>query len=515
MTILGHQEKRSAPAPQHGELDRGQRAAIAIALAIGAILLSFQYFAQRSLWHDELAIARNIEARSIAQLVSEPLAHSQAAPVGWLVAVKLATSVVGVNELGLRLVSWLAGLCSLILFWRVSDRFSSGVAQIAGVFLFSMGLGGIWHGAEAKQYSTDVAVVLLLILLALRFRERPHDPRRAVYAGAIGAVALLLSYPAVPVAFVLALCLFAVSWANRCSTVLRPLLSIYVGWGIGASLMSWLALHNLAPETRTYLHEFWAAGFPPSPGAALLVWPFRQLFEVVGHYLLFIDPPAELLLIPLLPLLLALLGVVFAWRRDPLLSAIALAPVAAGIAAAAIGLLPFRHRVALYTVPAVFILAGAALDTIAGAGRWGRRASFALAVVAVLPLALIVLLASPPPLPTQDSRYVLERVAAEAQEDDVLYAYCRAEHAVMYYGPRLGIDNWTVGRCDREDVDEIEALQGHPRVWFFFTQSGNGKAQRMRELFEARGVEEVAIDDRFGLTGESETAAYRYDLGDP
>jgi hypothetical protein len=89
------------------------------------------------------------------------------------------------------------------------------------------------------------------------------------------------------------------------------------------------------------------------------------------------------------------------------------------------------------------------------------------------------------------------------------------EHAVMYYGPRLGIDNWTVGRCDREDVDEIEALQGHPRVWFFFTQSGNGKAQRMRELFEARGVEEVAIDDRFGLTGESETAAYRYHLGDP
>lgn len=89
---------------------------VALALLVGATLISVQYFAQRSLWHDELAIARNIDERSLAELVTEPLAHSQTAPVGWLVAVKLSTAIVGVNELGLRLVAWLPSpawpLCS-------------------------------------------------------------------------------------------------------------------------------------------------------------------------------------------------------------------------------------------------------------------------------------------------------------------------------------------------------------------------------------------------------------------
>lgn len=507
-----------SPAPRSEMADRRQRVSVALVLVVGATLLSLQYFARQSLWHDELAIARNIEGRSIVQLLVEPLAYSQTAPAGWLVAEKVSTSILGVNELGLRLIAWLAALGSLFLFWRVSNRFCAGVSQVAVLGLFALGLGGIWHGAEAKQYSTDVAVVLLLTLLTLRVRERPRDATGAMLAGAIGAGALLLSFPAVPVAFVMGLSLFAAWWADRDTVALRPLLVLGVGWGIGAALMSWLALHALDPETQIYLHEFWAEGFPPMRGAELLVWPARQMLGAVGHYLLFIEPPSVLLFVPLLPLFLALAGAVFVWRRDRLLLAIALAPVVAGFAAAALGLLPFRLRVALYAVPAVLVLAGAGLDAIVGLGRWGRRVSYTLTVVSVLPLALIVLLASPPPLPTQDARYVLGQVAERLGDGDALYVYCGAAHAVAYYGPRVGIDDWTVGRCDSEDetgyLDEIEALRGSPRVWFFFTQSRNGQAQRIRELFRARGVEDVAIDDRFGLTGESETAAYRYDLSD-
>lgn len=222
------------------------------------------------------------------------------------------------------------------------------------------------------------------------------------------------------------------------------------------------------------MHAFWAEGFPPpvSAGAALLVWPFRQLLQVVAHYQLFVEPPPPLVVIPLLPLFLALAGGVFVGRRDRLLLALTIAPVVAGVAVAAAGVLPFRHRVALYAVPVVFLLTGAALQQIAELpGRWGRRVSYTLATVVVLPLTPIVAFMVLP-LPSQDSRYVLERVTAEMEAGDALFVSCRAEHAVAFYGPRLGIEEWTVGSCDPEDtnedlVAEILALRRHPRVWFF------------------------------------------------
>lgn len=127
----------------------------------------------------------------------------------------------------------------------MSNRLRSGFPQIAALALMALGIGAIAHGSEAKQYATDVAAVLLLMLLAMRFRERPDSVPRAMQASAIGAGAVLVSYPAVPVAFVLGLSLAGASWAKRDSAAWRPLLALGAGWGIGAALMTWQALATL------------------------------------------------------------------------------------------------------------------------------------------------------------------------------------------------------------------------------------------------------------------------------
>ena len=56
-------------------------------LLLGAVLRSVQYFAGIDLWHDELAVARNVADRGLGDLVSRPLDHHQVAPPGFLLSV--------------------------------------------------------------------------------------------------------------------------------------------------------------------------------------------------------------------------------------------------------------------------------------------------------------------------------------------------------------------------------------------------------------------------------------------
>src|SRR5687767_12002909 len=75
----------------------------AVLVAFGALLRIIQYAANRSLWLDEAAFARNVLDRSFAQLLL-PLDYLQTPPMGFLLFEKLAVSVFGGSEYALRLL---------------------------------------------------------------------------------------------------------------------------------------------------------------------------------------------------------------------------------------------------------------------------------------------------------------------------------------------------------------------------------------------------------------------------
>src|ERR1700738_3007458 len=85
-----------------------------VAILVGAWLRSWRYLANRSLWTDEAALALNIVKRSFLGL-TPPLLYDQRAPIGFLIAEKIAVTLFGNTEFSLRLVPQLAGLLSLIL----------------------------------------------------------------------------------------------------------------------------------------------------------------------------------------------------------------------------------------------------------------------------------------------------------------------------------------------------------------------------------------------------------------
>jgi len=492
-------------------------------VVLGCALRTAQYLGQVSLWHDELAIALNVEQKGLRELLTEPLAHRQVMPVGFLAAVKISSRLVGVDEVGLRLVPWLFGLAAVLLFWRVSERFASGAALLAGMTLFAVSPALTLYAATVKPYAADVAVTLLVILLALRHRERPEDLRSAGVAGIAGGAALLFSHPAVLVTAVVAGILSIAWWWARPRPPLRPLAAMIGGWSVGAGVATAAALLLRDPATLAYMHDFWGSrgGFPPSlsEGLGAVAWAPRQLFAVFAHFLLFLTPPALVAAVASPTAALAVLGLPWLWRRVPWSAGLLIAPVVAGLAGAFAGLLPFRHRVGLYAGCAVLALSMAGLEALR---TWlPPRVRFLGAVVAVLvaaPLALLVLLAGRPPYRTQESRPVLQQIAARRQPGDALYVYCGGRHAIAFYGPRAGLDGWTQGGCHddpRAFLRELDAFRGRPRVWFFFTQTHGQETMVIRSYLGTIGRQRDAVPDPAGYHGEAETAAFLFDLSDP
>src|SRR5258706_13146620 len=82
-------------------------------ILLGLLLRLRQYLTWRSLWLDEAMLALNITGRSFAGLL-QPLDYYQGGPLGFLLAEKLGITLLGNNELSLRLIPFLAGLAPLL-----------------------------------------------------------------------------------------------------------------------------------------------------------------------------------------------------------------------------------------------------------------------------------------------------------------------------------------------------------------------------------------------------------------
>jgi len=506
------------------DMKPGWPAALLALLVLGGALRTVQYASRVSLWHDELAIARNIESRDIRDLIARPLDHRQVAPVGFLVGVKVATRILGVNELGLRFTPWLAGMLALPLFWRVAARFGSGRPLLAGVAIFAASPALVWYSGSVKQYGIDLAVSLLLVWFALRILEGPRRLRDIAAASVGGGVAVVFSHPAVVTAFVLG-CVLA-AWAATGPWRARgpAVAAIAVGWGTGALIAAASAMAILDPDTARFMEGFWREGFPPawSHPLALLVWLPRQLFSVFAHFLIFFTPLPLVLLLVVPLVLVAAIGLPVLARLYPWQTVIVSAPMVAGVAAAVAGLLPFRHRLALHAAWPILVFAVVGLQRIENRLRvqWPALAPVAPAVAAA-PLVLVVLLAARPPYDSgQESRPIVAELARRWKPGDRLYVYCGGRHAVSFYGPRHGLSEWTANDCNNGDprayLREVDAFRGRPRVWFFSMLFPDDDATIVRAYLRTIGTEdETIVGESVAGRGGRIIDVYRYDLSDP
>lgn len=493
-------------------------APIFLILAIGGGLRTAQYFGQVDMWHDELAVARNVEDRGLTGLVTRPLDHEQVAPVGFLAMLEATTAILGVTGAGLRLWPWLLGLASLVLFWRVASRFTEGTGLLVALALFAVSPALIWYGASAKPYGGDVTMSLLLAWLALWHLGRPEDGRRGLVAGGIGGLALLFSFPAVPTAALLA-ALLVVAWARRRPrSPPRPMFALVLGWGAGIAAAGFVASGLVSETTDAFMRNFHAGRFPPAEVPEALVWAARSLWEVFAHSLVFFPPSnAALVAMVAIPLLLGAIGLARLIRRGWPQAAILLVPPVAGLMAAALQLLPFGQRLGLHATWSLLVLAGGGLDELAGivTGRW-RWMHRAMAAVTAAPLVLIVLLAARPPYQGPSGRDVVEELAGQVREGDRIYVYTQGRHDMAFYGGRAGLESWIEGGRHPDDprayLRELDALRGASRAWFFWVDlDASEHPGWIRDYLGVIGTERQQI--WAGEPGSSGAALF--DLSDP
>jgi hypothetical protein len=459
------QARHRAPASPAAELVRTAwvRWVPLVVIALGAIARLRQWAGGRSLWLDEVLVADNLVRRGFAQLVSEPLAHSQAAPVLWLWLERLAVDLFGTSERALRLVPLLAGLAAMGLTLLLARQILPRVLVPVPVLLVALQPSLVYYSNEVKQYSTDVVVVLVVLLLAFKVPARTVDgpPLRRFALAAV--IAVWASHAAV---FVLA--------GISVVLVLRPLLAgdtrraVRVGLVLSPWLLSLLVayLTVLRPVTQNQgLAEYWQYSFPTGaldlPAWFVRRWydlaagPLRMTFRVLGLGMLafgFYRLSAH------------------AGRSAALLwSAVPLALVAAALSA-----YPFAGRLALWLVPIAAITLAATLPH-----RFLRRrtgwllASTAGLTLITAPAIGIALQQTVKVQEVEELRPLLKRFAEVRQPGDLVFVEVATREAFEYYAEQTGVSRdgvilFTVrppgGPCD--DIPALNAGRfATDRVW--------------------------------------------------
>lgn len=168
-----------------------------VAIATGIIIRIAVYLQNRNLMIDEANVARNIYERGFMQLWS-PLTYEQYAPPLWLWLVKASTLLINMGEQALRLSSMLSGIASLLLLYLILKQLNLLRSAWYALILLASGYIYIRYSTELKQYMTDVAVALSLILAALRINITDTKPAKFFLLWVVaGSISVWLSMPSV------------------------------------------------------------------------------------------------------------------------------------------------------------------------------------------------------------------------------------------------------------------------------------------------------------------------------
>jgi hypothetical protein len=482
-----------APSPLNsieGSFFGGSKVAAAIAaisknnlfacwILAGLALRLAQYLYNRSLWRDESLLTLNILHRTARQLW-QPLDYSQGAPLGFLMLQRLAVNLFGHSEFALRLIPLVCGLLSLFLFYRVAMRFLTPLAASIAMALFAISDPLIYYSSEAKQYSTDVAVALLLILTSQELFEPSPRWNRVLLASAAGMIALWFSHASVFVLGGLGLGCFWNLLRRKGWSAFSVLLVPFLAWVASFALLYFVSLRHLT--SNSFLLGYWQSqgGFAPFPPTNLgqLQWYLNTPFNILAF-------PGGMEL-PGLAALAWALGCIALWRKNRALLLVLVVPALLTLLASALQKYPFQGRLLLFLTPLMLLAVGE------GAGAMVRATKQTMPLFGVAFIALLFLYPGfeaayhlAVPRQRQEIRPLISELKRQYREGDALYVDGPTLCMFSYYAEREHLDNVkpVPGAYDFQMgsvisvIDEVNEFRAANRVWFLFSGSSDGVNQ--------------------------------------
>lgn len=504
-------------------------------VAVGGVLRIVRYADNRSFWLDESMLGLNLIDRSAAGLRST-LDFVQSAPYGFLLLQKAVIGSFGDSELVLRLLPLLSSLAALVLFAVIATRLLEPVAAVLAVSLMVFGEPFLYQSSEAKPYSSDVLVSLLIVWLTLRVDTRA--PRRPFLSSVAllacgGALGVWLSYPSI---FVLASAIASLLLRLALERRLDRLVGV-LALGGGLAAVFYLSYSASSGSIATVNARVFAAG--PSVGddirtTARLAW---YSFSDPGGFW----PPLRIVAVVCL-----VLGAV-AFARQRLDRVVLLAgPSVLAILAALQSKYPLGGRFSLFFAPLAFLIVARGAAAIWGRLRWTPTI--------LVPLVVILALVGPQmvrsaghavhPPRREHVRPLLQTLERNWRRGDLLWVHQNAQFALRWYAecrdcgvrplpfrlvaaPRDAISSdgsqaalvsappVVVGRDALTEAQvrrTVASLAGRSRVWVLFSHVprphvGPDDATRMLEELDRVGR-------RIGAWQETGSDLYLYDLSD-
>lgn len=456
------------------------RLPLPVLLLAGAVARLVQYGFNRSFWYDEALLANIVVDTPLPDL----LGSVSGAPAGFVAAARLAATALGPHDWVLRLVPLAAGLGTVVVASRLARiAFDSTAARAAFAGLLCLGPPLVYYASEFKPYGADVLSTLLLWTLGASFR-RTHAGRDAATLAAAGIACLAFSFTSVFVMAAVGTVLAIDSMLARHRASLPALAGTGLAWSAAVAGVYFGTLRGL--ERNDWLDSYWAAGYAPSPLSHPGWYPdaFLQLVRIAFGTA---APIAAGLRPDTFPVLTAAVGVLvvaglaaFLRRRPRLFAMIALS-VLGTVAASAAEAYPFRSRLVLFLVPAVFVGLAAIVDTLAAGGTRVQRAAAALLAAGLLAqpgLTIAALLVRP--ANQSDLKGALSFVVANRQPGDLLAMSVWSRPAFGFYARDFGVDEMeTLPFLPPVDPAQafLAAVRQRPvrtsRVWLLFSHRFN------------------------------------------
>lgn len=448
----------------------------------GIVLRLSQYLNNRSFWFDEVSLALNIVERSYGELI-QTLDYNQAAPLGFLWIEKLATQILGENEYAMRLFPLISGIVALFAFYELVRRYSSTFAAPVAIALFAFGRYTLYYATELKQYSSDVAIVLILCLSLIPIRRQLLKTQQIIWLSLLGGLSIWFSHPVIFVLAGLECAYLITSSSKQRRRIVINRIAIYLTWVVSFGLFYFVTITNTMKNAD--LASSWESRYPDS--FFDIIWAF----DALGRF--FYKPMGFYGITDAVGAVVFVVGCVACYRfsRDTFIAMIA--PFVATLIASYLHKYPFRERLVLFLAPLAMLLVAEGLVFLLAKFRQRSKYSWITGSIGLLFSGALLIptlshssqFLSAPEF-RQEMRQAVEYVAAHNQPGDSIYVYYKASPAFIYYAREfddlkqdyiLG-DSALSGEHASlpEEMElfgnDIKPFYGKKRVWFVFRVDG-------------------------------------------
>ncbi len=384
----------------------------------------------------------------------------------------------GSSEYIFRLVSLVCGISALFIFWFIATKYLSKLAICFALVLFALSDALIYFSSEVKQYSCDVMVGLLVLVMLffLNWRRQDLNYLSAIGYGLLGSLFIWTSHPVIFFLSSLGIVIFYDYYVKGEYNKIKYLVVMGLMW-LGSFLIFYItSLHNLAQDQ--YLLDSWASGFPPSFNRPLVVleWVIERLLKV------FEDPGGVTFFG--LAAFLYVIGSITLYKRDKLMFLGLFFPIGFTLTASFLEKYPFSGRLILFLVPLLLIpVAEGTEQLLKLISKTQLRVAGPVLIAFLLfhPLLVVKNYLFEPNV-REDIRPVIQHIRDNWQDGDIIYVYYGAYGQFQYYQDKFGFQksDHIRGIEARQEwpnyLPDLNQLQSYHRVWILFSHvhTGNG-----------------------------------------